>query len=169
MPDHSVMIHRWFDHATIRSAAETGIRKGDCLMSEDCHEAPVLLFDGVCHLCNGAVDFVLRHEQEHSFRFAPLQSEAARRLFARYSLPADSMDTLIVVEHGCVYQKSDAVIRVARRLRLPWRAVQWIKWTPVALRDFAYDLLARYRYTFFGRLTECRIPQASLKHRFLDV
>lgn len=153
---------------------------------------PVLLFDGVCNLCNGAVRFVVRHDPEGRFRFAPLQSTVGRRLLADCDLPAgdggdgsgsrggdgggdgdgsegaDALETMVLVEDGRCYAKSDAALRVARRLGLPWAALWPLRVVPRRLRDAVYDFVAARRYRWFGRRDACPVPSPDVAERFLD-
>lgn len=132
-------------------------------------KAPVILFDGHCNLCNVAVDFVLRREAVPEVRFASLQSEAGRALLAAHGVaaPDGDPDTIVLVDDGAVWTHSDAALRMARRLRLPWRALGWLTWVPRALRDGVYRWVARNRYRWFGRSETCRVATPAEKARFL--
>lgn len=132
-------------------------------------DAPVLLFDGHCNVCNRAVDFVLSHEDSPALRFASLQSEAGRGLLARngVTLPEGDPDTMILVEGDRVWTLSDAALRIAKRLRLPWRMGGWFLWLPRVLRDGAYRWFARNRYRWFGRSDTCRLATPEERARFL--
>ena len=130
--------------------------------------APVLLFDGVCNLCNGAVAFVIRRDRRARFRFAPLQSPAADALLASHGVARDGLpDSFVLVEDGRVHLRSTAALRVARGLRFPWPLLAAFLLVPRCLRDPAYDLVARNRYRWFGRRDECMVPTAELQARFL--
>lgn len=133
-------------------------------------DPPVMLFDGHCNLCNHAVDFVLSREASTELRFASLQSDAGRSLLARHGVtpPEGDPDTVLLVEHGVVWSHSDAALRVARRLRMPWRMIGWFGWVPRVVRDAIYRWIARNRYRWFGRSDTCRIATPAEKARFLS-
>jgi predicted DCC family thiol-disulfide oxidoreductase YuxK len=128
---------------------------------------PILLFDGVCNLCNRAVQWVIARDRRARFRFAALQSEAGRALLARLGLPADSLDTVVLVDGEAHFTKSDAALEVARRLGGAWALAVLLKAVPRPLRDAAYDWVARRRYARWGRRAECWVPTPELRARFL--
>lgn len=127
---------------------------------------PTLLFDGVCNLCNGAVQFVLDHERDHELRFAALQSPEAKELLGDHPLPS-GLDSVILVEGGEVFTHSDAALRVARHLGMPWRLLSAFRVVPRFVRDAVYRFIARHRYRWFGKSETCRIPTPELRARFL--
>lgn len=139
---------------------------------------PVVLFDGVCNLCNGSVDFVLKWERVPRLRFASLQSDEARRLLAERSVSGASLDpgggtsdaprSIILIDGEGVHTQSTAALRIARELRAPWSALHLLHVIPRPLRDLVYRWVARNRYTWFGRRESCRVPTPELRHRFLD-
>lgn len=131
---------------------------------------PILLFDGVCNLCDGAVQFVMRHDRAERFRFAPLQSDAAKPLLARADLDAAYLDSLVLVdEAGRVLVGADAALGVAARLDGPWPALARVgRVVPRALREAVYRFIARHRYRVFGQKEACRIPTPAERARFLD-
>ncbi|MFB6119554.1 MAG: thiol-disulfide oxidoreductase DCC family protein [Halobacteriaceae archaeon] len=131
-------------------------------------EGPVLLFDGHCNLCNGAVQFVIRHDPEAVFSFAPLQSETGERLRKRADVPTDATESVVLVEGDDAHVKSDAVLRVARRLGLPWSLLWGFRFVPGSIRDAVYDVVAEHRYQVFGRREECMLPSPEVQDRFLD-
>lgn len=128
---------------------------------------PVVLFDGVCNLCNGSVNFLLDRDHRETFRFASLQSDAGQRLLAEHGLPADDFDSFVLVEEGRAYTRSTAALRVARRLGFPWRLASLLLVIPAFLRDPFYDLVAKNRYRWFGKEETCRVPTPELRARFL--
>jgi predicted DCC family thiol-disulfide oxidoreductase YuxK len=129
----------------------------------------VVLFDGVCNLCNATVQFILDRDEAGYFRFAALQSEpGAKALAAHGHAPvADEPDSVMLVEGGRVYERSDAALRIARRLGGAWPAMAVFLAVPRFLRDAVYKFIARNRYRWFGRTEECRIPTPALRARFL--
>jgi predicted DCC family thiol-disulfide oxidoreductase YuxK len=126
---------------------------------------PVVLFDGVCNLCNGSVVFIIQRDRRGVFRFAALQSPAAASLLGERArtLP----DSLVLMDNGRVYTQSTAVLRVARRLRQPWPLVSALIVLPAPLRDWLYAWIARNRYRWFGRREVCMVPTPELQVRFL--
>lgn len=126
----------------------------------------MLLFDGVCNLCNGAVDFVLRHERAPTLQFAALQSVAGIELLRAHGV-APALETMVLVEPGRVSVRSTAALRVARHLRAPWSwAFAWLI-VPRPLRDLVYRVVARNRLRWFGERETCRVPTPELRARFL--
>lgn len=141
---------------------------------------PVVLFDGTCNFCDGAVRFILDRERGTTLRFAALQSDAAGAILGavldaeaaqRIRRGADGSgdpDTLVLVEEGRAYTHSTAALRIARRLRAPWR---WLAVLAVVVprfvRDAAYRWFARRRYRWFGKTDTCRVPTPELRARFL--
>jgi predicted DCC family thiol-disulfide oxidoreductase YuxK len=128
----------------------------------------VLLFDGVCNLCNGWVDFVIRREPAGTIRFAALQSTAGRQWLQQASLPVDYLESLILVdEEGRVFSGSDGVLQTLRRLRQPWPLLYGLNIIPLAIRNFVYEKVANRRYSWFGKRETCRLPTDEERERFL--
>jgi len=140
---------------------------------------PILLYDGVCGLCNRLVQFVLRRDPAGVFRFAALQSPVAGRILSRHGVDALDLDTLYVVVNAdqpdeILLPRSDAVIFFLRRLEGPgrwfWRlAGSLLQLVPRALRDRGYGVVARWRYRMFGRYDACPLPSDETRSRFLDL
>jgi predicted DCC family thiol-disulfide oxidoreductase YuxK len=127
----------------------------------------IVLFDGVCNLCNGAVQFIIRHDITSRFRFASLQSEFAKQLLKRFGKNSKALDTIYVLDNNELYERSDAALRIAKYLdRVSW--LYHARIIPGFIRDVFYNLIARFRYSFFGRRNECMIPTPELKDRFLS-
>ena len=118
---------------------------------------PVILFDGVCNLCNGTVDFLLKRDRKKQFRFASLQSETGEFLRYQYQIP-DDFDSVILIKLETVYFKSDAFSEIAGMLPYPWKIAVFIKFIPKIIRDKLYDWIAKHRYRWFGKRETCRIP-----------
>lgn len=131
-------------------------------------ERGVVLFDGVCNLCNGLVNFLINRDQEGRLRFASLQSEAGRELVAGAGRDPDDIDTMIFIEGDALHERSEAVVRLLPHLRAPWRWLAWTRFVPRALRDPLYRFVAARRYRWFGRTDQCRLPTPDLAARFLD-
>jgi predicted DCC family thiol-disulfide oxidoreductase YuxK len=134
---------------------------------------PTLLFDGVCNLCNAAVRWVIARDRRAQFRFASLQSRAAREAMARMrdgpaGSPTPLPDSMVLLDETGVHVRSDAAIRVARRLGLPWSLLAIARVLPRGVRDALYDWIARNRYRWFGKRDNCMVPASELRARFLD-
>ncbi|MBO6576119.1 MAG: thiol-disulfide oxidoreductase DCC family protein [Rhodothermales bacterium] len=128
---------------------------------------PIILFDGVCNLCNGAVNYVIDHDPQGTFRFGSLQSEAAAELLDRAGLPEDYLDSIVLVEGDAFFAGSDAALRIARRLSGPARWLWPLRVVPRPIRDAVYGWIARNRYRWFGKQDTCRIPTPDLEARFI--
>ena len=134
-------------------------------------EELILLFDGVCNLCNAWVRFVIRHDPAPArFRFAALQSEAGQALLrARaHSDRAEALDSLVLVEGNRLFIRSSAALRVFGKLGLPWSLLRVFLLVPLPLRDACYRWVARNRYRWFGRRETCMLPDVELRSRFLS-
>jgi len=129
---------------------------------------PILLFDGVCNLCNGAVQFVLIHEKNDYLRFASLQSVTGQQLLQQFGLSTQTFDSFVLIANNRYYTQSTAALRVARYLRGGWAWLYALIVVPKPIRDFFYRLVARNRYRWFGRKDSCMMPAPGLKDRFLD-
>lgn len=128
----------------------------------------VILFDGVCNLCHGLVQFIIRRDPQARFRFAALQSEAGQRLMPGGVNPDPANpDSVVLIEDGRVYTHSAAILRILSGLGGGWRLLGAASVLPHALRDAAYRFVARNRYRWFGRQNECWLPTPELKARFL--
>lgn len=128
---------------------------------------PLILFDGDCNLCNGAVQFVIRRDPAARFSFASLQSEAGRRALAEAG-EQDLPDSIVLVQGSRVRVKSAAALAIARGLRLPWPLLSVFWLVPYPLRDLVYDWVARNRYRWFGKRDSCWVPTPELRARFVD-
>ncbi|MBP9146908.1 MAG: thiol-disulfide oxidoreductase DCC family protein [Thermoanaerobaculia bacterium] len=127
----------------------------------------IVLFDGVCNLCNGSVQFLLRRDRQRRFRFAALQSAAGRALLEQYGLSTQTLETIVVLEGGQARVRSDAALHLARRLPWPWPALAVFRILPRPLRDALYTFVARHRYRWFGRTESCMLPTPDVADRFL--
>jgi predicted DCC family thiol-disulfide oxidoreductase YuxK len=126
----------------------------------------IILFDGVCNLCNNSVQFIIKHDQKGYFKFASLQSDAGMALADGHQIP-ENVDSILLVKEGEVYTESSAIVRIAKHLDGVWKlaAAAWI--IPRPLRNKLYRYIAKNRYRWFGRQNECMLPSPSLKERFL--
>ncbi len=128
----------------------------------------VVLFDGVCNLCNASVTFVIDHDPRGYFRFSPLESSAEHLLLqgvVRENLP----DSIVLLEASGYYTQSDAALRIARRLSGAWPLLYALIVVPRPLRNHIYAWIARHRYKWFGRTDACRVPTPELRERFLEL
>lgn len=130
-------------------------------------ETGIVLFDGVCNLCNGAVKFIVRRDPRGRFRFAPLGTRAAEAALREADHRGELPDSIVLIEDGRVYTLSSAALRIARRLRWPWPLLGVLIIVPKGLRDAAYRRVARNRYRWFGRTDACMTPTPDLRARFL--
>jgi predicted DCC family thiol-disulfide oxidoreductase YuxK len=128
----------------------------------------IVLFDGDCGLCNGVVNFVLRHDERGRFRFAPLQSPAGQQLLQSHGLPPEGVNSFLLLENGRLFSRSTAALRLAWRLGGVWSLLYYLVLVPRPLRDAVYALIARYRYRVFGRSNACTMPTPELKRRFVE-
>lgn len=128
----------------------------------------IVIFDGVCNLCTGAVRFILAHEAAPVLWFAPLQSMAGARLLRQYGFDPEDARTFVLLAEGRAFSRSDAALRLLSFLRPPWSLLRVARFIPRPMRDWAYDRVARNRYHWFGRRTECLVPTPELRARFLE-
>lgn len=136
-------------------------------MMNDKTEEPVLLFDGVCNLCDGSVQFILRHEKNSDLKFAAIQSEAGQKLLSQKGIDPGQIDSVILIKGGKVYTESDAVLNVTKFLRFPYGLCNVLLVVPKPVRNFFYKKVASNRYRWFGKRDSCMMPTPSLKNRFL--
>ena len=142
-------------------------------------EAPVILFDGTCNLCDGVLHFVIDRERDGALRFAALQSEPGRQRLEAATTPEQARllregatgdgdpDSVVFIEGGRMYTHSTAALRIARHLRWPWRWLRVFVIVPRPIRDAVYRWVARHRYQWFGKTEACRVPTPELRARFL--
>lgn len=127
----------------------------------------VVLFDGVCKLCNGWAKFLIRHDVEQRFRLASVQSNEGQALLEWGGLPIDHFDSMALIDNGQMLLRSDAVLRIVGQLSGPWRYFEWLRLVPRPVRDWCYDRIALNRYRLFGRYDHCLLPNADHARRFL--
>lgn len=131
--------------------------------------APVILFDGVCNLCNGAVNWLIDRDRDAHFKFASLQSDAARLALQAANAGNPLPDSIVLIDEAGVHVRSDAALRIAAQLRWPWSSLRLLAIVPRVLRDAVYDMIARHRYRWFGQRDSCRLPGPGDRDRFLQV
>ena len=128
---------------------------------------PVVIFDGVCNLCNASVDFIIRHDQAGYFKVSANQHETGQRILQEQGVDPASVDTVFLYENGQLYRRSTAALRIARRLGFPWHLLYGFIIIPAPIRDAVYKVIARNRYRWFGKKETCRLPTPEERARFL--
>ncbi|SHG33556.1 Predicted thiol-disulfide oxidoreductase YuxK, DCC family [Salegentibacter echinorum] len=129
----------------------------------------IILFDGVCNLCNNVVTFVIKHDKKDVFRFASLQSELGKKLVAERDLDPNDLDSVVLIEPGVAYyRKSTAALEISRELSGGYSLLKNFLFIPEGLRDSVYNFVANNRYKWYGKKESCMIPTPELKAKFLD-
>ncbi len=138
-------------------------------MHEDAiKQQKIILFDGVCNLCNGSIIFVLKREKKPIFKFASIQSEAGRELLAWCGLSLNYSEAVILIDNGKIYLGSSAALKIGQGLKFPWSSLASLGLiVPKFIRDWIYAQIAQHRYQWFGKRDVCMIPTQKLKARFL--
>lgn len=131
-------------------------------------EHPVVLFDGVCHLCQSSVKFLIQRDSRRILRYASLQSPFGRDLLQSLGENPEAMNSIVLVEAGRAYRESTAALRIAGHLRAPWRFLKIFRFLPRWIRDPVYRWIARNRYRWFGKDETCWLPTPELRALFLD-
>ncbi|AXT49466.1 thiol-disulfide oxidoreductase DCC family protein [Aquimarina sp. BL5] len=129
----------------------------------------IILFDGVCNLCNGAINFIIKRDKNDVFRYASLQSEVGQKLAKERDIDTSKLDTILLIEPGMAYyHKSTAALHIARQLSGGYPLLSVFLIFPKFLRDCVYDIVSRNRYNWFGKKESCMIPTPKLKALFID-
>ena len=128
----------------------------------------IILFDGVCNFCNSSVNFIIEHDAENYFKFAPLQTETANKLLDEYEINKKKTDSVILIEHGKAYTYSTAALKIAKKLDGLYSLLYGFIIVPQPIRDFFYKLFAEYRYKLFGKKDACMMPTAEIREKFLN-
>ncbi len=127
----------------------------------------ILLFDGLCNLCNSSVNFILKRDKHAKFKFASLQSEIGKELCKQYNIDTNIVDSIILIKNDKVSIKSSAVLEILKDMPIGWRLLLIGIILPKFIRDWLYDVIAKYRYRIFGKKDECPIPPKDVQDRFL--
>lgn len=127
----------------------------------------VILFDGVCNLCNGAVTYIIKRDPKDRFRFAALQSDIGNALVSQHAIDTSKVDSIILIDNDKVYVKSSAALRIARFMKGGYPLLYGFMIVPNFIRNWVYDLIARNRYKWYGKKESCMIPTPELKAKFL--
>jgi predicted DCC family thiol-disulfide oxidoreductase YuxK len=131
-------------------------------------DKPIILFDGVCNLCNGSVLFIIKRDSQSRLKFASLQSEYGSEQMKRFHLPLSSLNSVLLIKNGKLFQKSEAALEIARMLDGIWPGMYAFKIVPLFIRNFIYDWIAKNRYRWFGKKEACMIPTPEMKARFVN-
>lgn len=127
----------------------------------------IILFDGVCNLCNASVHFIIKHDKKERYLFASLQSDAAKEILLQFPEKKIEISSVLLVEDNRIYEKSTAALRIAKHLNGCITYLSYARYLPLFIRDGIYAIIAANRYQVFGKSTDCRIPTPQLKKRFL--
>lgn len=136
-------------------------------LKEDYSKHGIVLFDGVCNLCNSSVQFIIKHDKNDFFRFAALQSETGQKMLKQAGLPQDFLGTFVYFEKGKHSVRSTAALRLSRHLNGLWKLFYVLLIIPAPIRNFFYNLVANNRYKFFGKQESCMIPTPELRNKFI--
>ena len=128
----------------------------------------IVIFDGVCNFCNGAVNFIIKRDNKDIFKFTPMQSATGQSLIKQYDVMDVGFDTFLLIKNNRCYFRTDAALEITKELSGFWCLFRVFKLLPSPLRDFFYRSLARNRYKLFGKRESCMIPTAELKNKFLN-
>ncbi len=128
----------------------------------------IILFDGVCNLCNSAVKFVLKRDKKSVFKFASLQSDIAKKLLKDFEVSGIGEGTFVLIDDGEVYTRSTAALKVSKHLSGIWPLMTIFMIVPRFMRDWVYNLISKNRYRWFGKRDTCMIPSPEMKIKFLN-
>ena len=137
-------------------------------MSTSKENTKVILFDGICNLCNNAIKFIIKNDKKNIFQFATLQGEYGIKIQNKYELDSKEIDSIILVDGDKVFTRSSAALRIAKDLRAPYFIFYIFIVIPAFIRNFIYDLIAKNRYKWFGKTESCMVPSNELKSKFFD-
>ncbi|WP_407636380.1 thiol-disulfide oxidoreductase DCC family protein [Fictibacillus gelatini] len=137
-------------------------------MMNELHTKPIILFDGVCNLCSGIVQFIIKRDPDGKFLFAPLQSKVGKVLLEKFNLQDHPIDSFVYVKKNEHYVKSTAALHVVKDLGGCWKLLYPLIIIPRSVRDKVYDWIAKNRYKWFGQKESCMVPDSSIIERFLD-
>lgn len=130
-------------------------------------EPPIILYDGVCNYCNAVCNFIIRHDPKKHFRFTHLQSPKGQELLRQYGFAPDMLDSVVLIESGKAYLKTDVTIRMAPRLSGVARLGVLLRMVPRSIRNLGYDIIARNRYKWWGKQDTCIVPTPDIRERFI--
>ena len=140
-----------------------------CVEQKMDSDKKIILFDGVCNLCNRSVQYIIKRDKRDKFRFATLQGEIGQQLIKERNIDTSKVDSIILIEPGVAYYtKSTAALKIGQSFGGWWKISNILNLIPRQLGDIVYDLVAKYRYRWFGQKEECMVPTPALKAKFLD-
>ena len=131
-------------------------------------EKPIVLFDGVCNLCNRVVQFIIKRDKKKQFLFASLQGKTGQEVLKKFNLSPTDFDSFVVLDGDKIYTRSTAALRMLKKMNGGWNLLYAFIIVPRYIRNAVYDWIARNRYKWYGKRDECMIPTPELKERFLD-
>ena len=131
-------------------------------------EDQIIIFDGVCNFCNGAVNFIIKRDSQGIFKFAPMQSEIAQELILKHQVNGVSDDSFLLIKNGQCFLRTNAALEITKDLDGFWFLFRAFKLVPAGIRDYFYRLLARNRYKLFGKRSACMVPSKAVRDRFLS-
>jgi predicted DCC family thiol-disulfide oxidoreductase YuxK len=135
---------------------------------EEKNNRSIILFDGVCNLCNRSVQFIIKRDPSGKFSFASLQSRTGKQLMNRFEGDAEDIYSILLIKNGILFDRSDALLEIAKDLNGAWPAFRVFRFLPKVFRDSLYKLIANNRYRLFGKQDSCLLPTADLRARFID-
>jgi len=127
----------------------------------------IILFDGICNLCNSSVNFIIKNDAKEHFLFASLQSDAAKEILLHLPSNNLNLNSIVLIENGNFYEKSTAALRISKHLNGGYKALYAFIIVPKLIRDWVYNLIAKNRYKWFGKKEHCMIPTEELQYRFI--
>lgn len=129
----------------------------------------IVIFDGVCNFCNGAVNFIIKRDPNGVFSFTPMQSNLAQELMNKHEIPNVGIDTFLLIKNDQCFVFSSAALEIAKELSGFWYIFNIFKFVPSIVRDFIYKVFARNRYVLFGRQETCMVPTEEVRSRFVGI
>lgn len=128
----------------------------------------LILFDGVCNLCNASINYVIKHDKNNHFLFGALQSDIGQEIIKKFNIDTKKTDSIILYANNNVSYKSSAALKIAGKLGFPQNLITVFFIIPPFIRNWGYDIIAKNRYKWFGKQDSCMIPTAELKARFVN-
>jgi len=142
--------------------------KEDITTTDLLSTSSIVLFDGVCNLCVGSVQFIMKRDSKRIFRFAALQSDTGKQLLATFGIDASELTSFYCIRQGTCLQQSDAALYIAQQLDGYWWILGALRWVPRKLRDALYNAVGSQRYRLFGKRAACLVPDNDVLDRFIQ-
>ena len=133
------------------------------------NDPSIVLFDGICNLCNASIAMIIRNDPHAHFRFAPLQSQIGKQYISEMNIEVDGSGSLVLIQNDQYYLRSEAALRIARKMDRPWNWLWVFIIIPPPIRDLVYRIVSKYRYNWFGKKGSCMVPTEDVKSRFLEL